>query len=138
MSGRVDPFAILKEPLPSFTTKPRKEKPVEEEAIARIAEQHNFPSRQAPKSPKVERRKPRVYRTGRNQPFNAKATPETIQRFYKMADEKRLPLGELLKRGLDALDATESLQQMADKRDIPLHELATQALDVLERAGGSY
>ena len=44
MSGRVDPFAILKEPLPSFTTKPRKEKPVEEEAVARIAEENNFPT----------------------------------------------------------------------------------------------
>ena len=36
-----------------------------------------------------------VYRTGRNQQFNAKVTPETILRFYKLADEKRVPLGEL-------------------------------------------
>lgn len=47
MSGRVDPFAVLKEPLPSFTTKPRKDRPVEEEAVARIATENNFPSRQA-------------------------------------------------------------------------------------------
>ena len=120
MSGRVDPFAILKEPLPSFATKPRKEKPVEEEAIARIAEQNNFPSRQAARPPKVERRKPRVYRTGRNQQFNAKATPETIQRFYKLADEKRVPLGELLKQGLDALEAVDGLQKLADKKKHPV------------------
>jgi hypothetical protein len=104
MSGRVDPFAILKEPVPSFTTKARKEKRVEEEAVARIAEENNFPSRQAAKSSSAIRRKPRVYRTGRNQQFNAKATPETIDRFYKLANEKNVPLGELLRLALDALD----------------------------------
>jgi hypothetical protein len=104
MNTRVDPFAILKEPLPSFTTKPKKEQPVEEEAIVRIAKENNFPSRQAAKSPNVVRRKPRVYRTGRNQQFNAKATPETIERFYKLANEKNVPLGELLRQALDALE----------------------------------
>jgi hypothetical protein len=104
MNGRVDPFAILKEPLPSFTTKPKNEKPVEEETIARIAEQNNFTSRQQPKAPKAERRKPRIHRTGRNQQFNAKATPETIDKFYKLANEKNVPLGELLRLALDALE----------------------------------
>jgi hypothetical protein len=103
MSTRVNPFANLTEP-PVFTTKPKTETPVQKETIERIATENNFPSRQAPKSPKAERRKPRIYRTGRNQQFNAKATPETIQRFYKMADEKRVPLGELLKQALDALE----------------------------------
>src|SRR5580692_2894198 len=104
MSGRVDPFAVLKDPLPAFTTKPRKEKPVAEETIARIAEDNNFVSRQAPKTAKESRRKRRVYRTGRNQQFNAKATPETIDRFYKLANEKNVPLGELLRLALDALE----------------------------------
>lgn len=138
MSGRrVDPFAVLKEPLPSFTTKPKTDKPVAKETIERIAEENNFPSRQAPKSPKVERRKPRIYRTGRNQQFNAKATPETIQRFYKSADEKHVPLGEMLKQGLDALEIVEGLQKLADKRNVPLHELLKQALGALEREGAS-
>jgi hypothetical protein len=104
MSGRADPFAILKEPLPSFSTKPRSEKRVEEEAVARIADENNFPSRQAPRVPREPRRKPRVYRTGRNQQFNAKATPETIEKFYKLANEKNVPLGELLRLALDALE----------------------------------
>jgi hypothetical protein len=104
MSGRVDPFAILKEPLPSFTTKPRKNTPIEEEAVARIAEENNFPSRQAAKAPSAPRRKRRVYRTGRNQQFNAKATPETIEKIYKLANEKNVPLGELLRLALDALE----------------------------------
>src|ERR1700722_19364822 len=118
MSTRIDPFADLTEP-PSFARKPKPNKPVEKESIARFAEEHDFPSRQAPKSTKTERRKPRIYRTGRNQQFNAKATPETIQRFYKMADEKRVPLGELLKQALDALDAIGVLSKLADTRNIP-------------------
>lgn len=133
MSTRINPFANVKDP-PVFTTKPKKETHVESEAIERIAVENNFPSRQAPKA-KVERRKPRIYRTGRNQQFNAKATPETIQRIYKVADEKRVPLGELLKQGLDALEATDSLQRLADKREIPLQELVKEALEALDRAG---
>jgi len=103
MSGRVNPFDNLKDP-PVFTTKPRPEKPVSEDAMERLAEQNNFPSRQATKSPKAERRKPRIHRTGRNQQFNAKATAETISRVYKQADEMKVTLGEWMKRAVDALD----------------------------------
>jgi hypothetical protein len=106
MSGRVDPFSILKEPT-SFPTKPRAEKPVEESAIEDIARQNNFPSRQAPKPAKVERRKQRRYTTGRNQHLGIKATKETVERFYKAADEKNVPSGELLRLALDALEGAE-------------------------------
>jgi len=44
--------------------------------------------------------------TGSNQQFNAlqrTATPETIQRFYEAAEERRVALGELLKQALAAL-----------------------------------
>jgi hypothetical protein len=107
MSARVDPFALLKEPLPSFTTKEKTDKPIAKETIERIAEENNFPSRQA-KAPSAPRRKPRVYRTGRNQQFNAKATPETIERFYKQANQRNVPLGELLKLALDALETQDA------------------------------
>jgi len=103
MTGRVNPFANLSEP-PVFTTKPRKENPVAEEAIARIAVENNFPSRQAPKAPKELRRKRRVYTTGRNRQFNIKATAATVERFYKMADERHVPLCALLEAALDALE----------------------------------
>jgi hypothetical protein len=102
MSDRVNPFADLKD-TPVFTTKPRAAKPVEEETIARIAEDNSFPSRQATKPAKADRRKPRIHRTGRNQQFNAKATQETIARIYKNADERKVPLGELLRLAMDAL-----------------------------------
>jgi hypothetical protein len=103
MSGRVDPFAILKEP-PSFATKPKAEDPVATETMERISEENNFPSRQAARAPSIPRRKRRIYRTGRNQQFNAKATRETIEKFYKMADQRSVTLGELLSLALDALE----------------------------------
>lgn len=102
MSTRVNPFADLAEP-PVFATKQKQEK-VEKEVIARIAEEHNFPSRQAAKAPKEPRRKRRVHRTGRNRQFNIKAKNETVERFYKLADERQVPLGELLEQALDALE----------------------------------
>ena len=103
MSERANPFAILKEP-PVFTTKPKSDKPVEEAAIASIAKENNFPSRQATRAPAVPRRKPRRYKTGRNQQINIKATGETIERFLKAADARQVPLGEMLKQLLDAAD----------------------------------
>ena len=103
MSGRVNPFATLAEP-PVFTTKPKEEKPVEKEVIARIAEENNFPSRQAAKAPKEPRRKRRVYTTGRNQQFNIKATAATVDRFYRLADENGVSLCKLLEQALDALE----------------------------------
>jgi len=104
MSTRSNPFEDLSKPLPSFSVKPRQNNPVAEEAIARIAEDNNFPSRQAPRPPKEPRRKPRRYRTGRNQQLNIKATSETIEKFIKAADERQVPLGELLRLALDALE----------------------------------
>jgi hypothetical protein len=103
MNTRVNPFATLSDP-PVFTTKAKTEKPVPTETMERIAEENNFPSRQA-KAPREPRRKRRVYTTGRNRQFNIKATAETVEHFYKMADERNVPLCELLEQALDALDA---------------------------------
>jgi len=104
MNERVNPFAHINEDPPVFTTKPKSEKPVVEETIARIAEEHKFPSRQAARTPRAERRKPRIHRTGRNVQFNAKAKAETISRVYKQADEMKVTLGEWMERAVDALD----------------------------------
>ena len=114
MNDRANPFANLKDP-PVFTTKPKPERPVEEETISKLAEQNNFPSRQASKPAKVERRKMRVYRTGRNQQFNAKMTAETVARIYKLADEKKVPLGELVKLAIDALEREETTLISAER-----------------------
>jgi hypothetical protein len=104
MNTRVNPFANVAE-APVFTTKPKPEKPVPTETMERIATENNFPSRQAPKAPAIQRRKPRRYKTGRNQQLNIKATSETIDRFLKAADAEMVPLGEMLKRALDVFEA---------------------------------
>lgn len=112
MNTRVNPFADLAEP-PAFTIKAKSAKPVPAETIERIAEENNFPSRQAAKPVKEPRRKRRVYTTGRNRQFNIKATAETVERFYKMADEKKVPLCELLELALDALEADQKTKSLA-------------------------
>ena len=53
----------------------------------------------------IEKRAPRRRITGRNQQLNVKATAETIEKFYAMADAMDVPLGELLERALVALAA---------------------------------
>jgi hypothetical protein len=103
MSGRVDPFAILKEPT-AFATKPKPEKRTDETVIEDIARQNNFPSRQPPKPDAKPKRQQRRYRTGRNRHLGIKTTQETQQRFYKIADERNVPLGEMLRLALDALE----------------------------------
>jgi hypothetical protein len=81
---------------PKFATKPKQDKTVAEETIMQLAEENNFPSRQAARM--------RIQRTGRNQQFNAKATKETIDKIYKLANEMNVPLGELLRLAVDALE----------------------------------
>lgn len=109
MSGRVDSFAILKEPT-AFTTKPKPEKRVEEAAIAEVARVNNFPSRQPPKAA-TPKRQQRRYRTGRNRHLGIKATDETVERFYKAADARNIQHGELLRLALDALERAGASQQ---------------------------
>lgn len=108
MSARVNAFADLAVNLPSFDVKPRAGKPAAKEAVDRIAEDNGFPSRQAKKSQRIPNREPRVYRTGRNRHFGIKATHETVERFYKMADERKVVHGRLLELALDALEAAGS------------------------------
>jgi len=103
MNTRVNPFATLVDP-PAFSTKTKSDKPIRTETIERIAEDNKFVSRQAPKAAKEPRRQRRLYTTGRNQQFNIKVSNETLDRFYKMADDKCVPLCELLELALDALE----------------------------------
>lgn len=107
--ARVNPF----EDLADFKPKPEA-KPVEKAQIDKLAEDNNFPSRQAQApvakasmpapAPQPNSRRARRYTTGRNRQINIKATQETIDRLYRLADEKNMPLGELLDVALDALE----------------------------------
>ena len=67
-------------------TKPRPTRRVEEAAIAEVARENGFPSRQAPKAEATAKRKQRRYRTGRD--LGIKGTDETVERFYKIADTR--------------------------------------------------
>jgi len=99
---RVNPFAEPAE-APVFMPKTTPHKVVEKETIDQIARDQNFPSRQPQRAKTPVVRKRRTYTTGRNQQLNFKATPATVERFYKLADERNLPLCELFEQALDAL-----------------------------------
>lgn len=82
------------------------------EQVKAFAEAVNFPSREArpSKTAMIEqtltphkRREPRRHRTGRNIQFNCKATQETIEAFYALADQNGWLVGETLERAVAAL-----------------------------------
>jgi len=124
--SRANPFSDLDD----FATPPAP-RPVESEAIDRLAEASGFPSRKAQgkgagvaveearqaiekgdpgpeqtRSPTDGARAPRAPRrhtTGRNRQINIKATEETIETLYRIADDLGLPLGAVLEQALAAL-----------------------------------
>lgn len=115
MNERANPFGDLGDFTPALA-KPKPDPAV----IDQVAEAHGFPSRKPVAPPAAEpglaslpvpaavdpapTRKQRRYTTGRNKQVNIKATDETIQRLYRLADERQVPLGELLEQALDALE----------------------------------
>ena len=102
MNARKNPLDNLLE-VPAFQTKAPRVQSAPSPEIDRIAEKRNFPSREAPKKGSSywpQRR----FRTGRDKHVGVKTTEETRDRFYKMADERKVPLGELLRLALDALE----------------------------------
>jgi len=100
---RANAFAVFADP-PEFQPKPKADKKIANEAIDRVAKENNFPSRQVPKPVREQKRKPNHYRTGRNRQLNIKATEQTGDRLYRMASERKVPLGALLELALDALE----------------------------------
>lgn len=98
--SRANPFTDLSDFTPQTQAKP-----VEPQQIERIATEMGFPSRQVSTAPVVAKVAPRRrYTTGRNQQLNVKATAETVERFYRLADQQGVPLGELLDQALQALE----------------------------------
>ncbi len=82
------------------------------EQVKAFAEAVNFPSREARPSKAAmteqastprKQREPRRHRTGRNIQFNCKATQETIDAFYALADQNGWLVGETLERAVAAL-----------------------------------
>lgn len=106
MSTRKNPFATLADAA-QFEPKPPRAQPASSDVIERIAERRGFPSREAPKPAAEPARKQRRYRTGRDQHLGIKTSEETRSRFYNAADKRNVPLGELLRLALDALEKLE-------------------------------
>jgi hypothetical protein len=67
-----------------------------------IAEASQFPSREPPKGP-PPRRPPRLHRTGRTMQFNCRATRETVEALYTIADRQQWMVSETLEHALAAL-----------------------------------
>ena len=101
MTQRTNPFGDLTD---FETATPKTSFPAAQAVVDQVAAENNFYSRQAakPTTPRPQRR----YMTGRNQQLNIKATAETVEQFYRLADELGVPLGEVLARALKALEAT--------------------------------
>lgn len=102
--SRANPFGDLDDFAPQGETRP-----VAPEAIDQLAQASGFPSRQAQgKAPSAQGspapRRPRRHVTGRNRQINIKATEETIDTLYRIADELGLPLGAVLEQALAALE----------------------------------
>jgi hypothetical protein len=75
---------------------------VSAELVRVVAEASRFPSREARASPPA-RRPPRIHRTGRTMQFNARATPQTVEALYAIADRQGWLVGETLEHALAAL-----------------------------------
>lgn len=73
------------------------------EKVRAVAEANNFPSR-APARLQLPLPLRRGRRTGRNMQINIKATQETVNLFYRLADSQGWVLGETLERALNALE----------------------------------
>jgi hypothetical protein len=89
MSDRADPLDDLAQfkPGPTAPTPSR-------EKIRDASELAGFPSRA-----------PRRWRTGRNTQLNLKVSADVLDRFTKLADQRRIPFGALLEQLIDEAGA---------------------------------
>ena len=88
MSDRADPLDLAQfKPGPTAPTPSR-------EKIRDVSELAGFPSRA-----------PRRWRTGRNTQLNLKVSADVLDRFTKLADQRRIPFGALLEQLIDEAGA---------------------------------
>jgi len=108
-SGRVNPFSNLSDDFaPKVSAKPDPKVEANVKAVVEtVAEANHFPSRKAqpPKQnivavPRIQRR----HVTGRNQQLNLKATKDTLDRFYQLADKYEVTLAEAFEKAVKALE----------------------------------
>ena len=94
--------------LDDFEVVPTQDRPrADPEAIAQVAKENGFVSRDARKiasATKPAGRTQRRYTTGRNQQLNIKATADTIARFNAIAEKLGIPAGAVLELAVEALE----------------------------------
>lgn len=105
--------------LTDFQVKPVEgKKPKQDrQAIARVAEQHGFPSRQAPVKAEVERPRQSYFRTGRNVQIPIKGTLECQEHLSRLVDEFNVPKGVVLEEALIALEAIKDDPGLIERLD---------------------
>lgn len=83
--------------------------PADRAALREVAAKRGFASREpepsTPPPAAVAQRVQRRHTTGRNRQLNIKASAETIERFYALADAKGWVLGETFEQAVAALEA---------------------------------
>jgi hypothetical protein len=78
----------------------------DKEGLRAVAEAKGFSSRvSGPETTLQEPLLQRRYRTGRNRQLNLKVTDDALRRFYALADDEGLVLGEVFERAVLALEA---------------------------------
>ncbi len=104
---RVDPFASLAQFKPKSADVAAVSNPAD---IEKISQDNGFPSREAKPAQTTPGKRAR-YNSGEPRvQLNIKVTQESHSRFYDMAAERNLRLGDLLSKALDALVAIENDQ----------------------------
>jgi hypothetical protein len=91
---------------PAPQPQPRKPK-LPKEAADRILRQEGFSqgtSKEPAPTPVPAPRRGRRRITGRTHQINVKTTEAAIEQFYRIAEEMRAPLGEVLEQALEALE----------------------------------
>jgi hypothetical protein len=117
MMSRANPLDSLN--LDDFQIKPAEEKKPKQdkEAIAKVAEENGFPSRQAQLKTSIERPRQHYFRTGRNMQMAIKGTLECHEHLQRLVQELDVPKGVILEEALKALDAIKSSPELIERLD---------------------
>lgn len=104
---RVDPFASLSQFKPKSADAQSVADPV---VIEKISQDNGFPSREAQPIQSATGKRPRYKSVEPRVQLNIKVKSDCHERFYSMAAERNMLLGDLLSAALDALVMVESSQ----------------------------
>ena len=106
--------------LTDFEVKPVEDKKPKQdrEAIAKIAEQNGFPSRQAPPiKSEADRPRQHYFRTGRNVQIPIKGTSACQEHLQRLVEELNVPKGVILEEALKALEAVKHETALINRLD---------------------